>query len=375
VFNATTGAEIFCLAHGSNAVNKVVFSPNGTHLATASFSFIFGPSGDSRYGGSTVRVFDATTGAEIWHTDRGDLVNKVVFSPNGTRLAAAVAFRGGDPGGTAWVFDATTGAEIWRVEHDWEVCTVVFSPDGTRLATASGPVYDPSGEARVFDAATGAEIWRVDHGNPVYSVVFSPDGTRLAATSGKYRETGQARVFDAATGAEIWRVDHGNPVHAVVFSPDGTRLATGSGEYRKHSSGDGDARVFDAATGAEIWRVDHGNPVRAVAFSPDGTRLATGSGVDLLNYPYPRDGRVRLFDVANGAEVSRLDHGNPVRAVAFSPDGTQLASSDDSARVWCVDHSQLIEQALGRLTRNLTRQEWSSYFHEEPYRKTRADLA
>ena len=38
------------------------------------------------------------------------------------------------------------------------------------------------------------------------------------------------------------------------------------------------ARVFDAATGAEMARLDHDGAVNAVAFSPDGTRVATGSG-------------------------------------------------------------------------------------------------
>jgi WD40 repeat protein len=106
--------------------------------------------------------------------------------------------------------------------------------------------------------------------------------------------------------------------------------------------------------------------VYAVAFSPDGTRVATGSG----------DRSARVFDAATGAEISRLDHGSPVYAVAFSPDGTRVATSsgDRSARVWCADHGQLIEQALGRLTKNLTRREWRRYFQDEPYRKTRADL-
>ena len=170
-------------------------------------------------------------------------------------------------------------------------------------------------------------------------------------------------MFDAATGAEVSRLDHDAPVNAVAFSPDGTRVATGSS--------DGSGRVFDAATGAEVSRLDHDAPVNAVAFSPDGTRVATGSGGG-----FSRGGSARVFDAATGAEVSRLDHDAPVNAVAFSPDGTRVAtgSSDGSARVWYADRRRLIEQAEGRLTRNLTRQEWGRYFRDEPYRKTRADL-
>ena len=104
----------------------------------------------------------------------------------------------------------------------------------------------------------------------------------------------------------------------------------------------------------------------AVAFSPDGTRVAAGSS----------DRSARVFDAATGAELSRLDHEDSVLAVAFSPDGTRMAtgSNDRSARIWCADRSQLIEQVAGRLTRNLTQQEWRRYFRDEPYRKTREDL-
>lgn len=112
--------------------------------------------------------------------------------------------------------------------------------------------------------------------------------------------------------------------------------------------------------------------MRAVAFSPDGTRLATGGGDPSVQ----GHGSARVFDTATGAELARLDHDGPVAAVAFSPDGALIAtgSMDGSARVWCTGPDQLIEQAASRLTRNLTEKEWKRYFGDEPYRKTRPDL-
>ncbi|MGH4019986.1 MAG: AAA family ATPase [Pseudonocardiaceae bacterium] len=59
-------------------------------------------------------------------------VHAVVFSPDGSRVATA------SRDGTARVFDAVSGAEQARLAHDGSVWSVVFSPDGSRVATASG---------------------------------------------------------------------------------------------------------------------------------------------------------------------------------------------------------------------------------------------
>jgi WD40 repeat protein len=82
-----------------------------------------------------------------------------------------------------------------------------------------------------------------------------------------------------------------------------------------------------------LVRLGHDGPVTAVAFSPDGTLLATASA----------DGSARLFDPATGAELARLGHDGPVTAVAFSPDGTLLAtaSADGAARLFGAEVTRL----------------------------------
>ena len=71
----------------------------------------------------------------------------------------------------------------------------------------------------------------------------------------------------------------------------------------------------------------HRGTVYGVAFSPDGTTLASGSG----------DSTIRLWDAVTGEHKITLEgHRGTVYGVAFSPDGTTLASGsgDSTIRLW-----------------------------------------
>jgi WD40 repeat protein len=88
------------------------------------------------------------------------------------------------------------------------------------------------------------------------------------------------------------------------------------------------------------WRGDTVAGAFAIAFSPDGTRIATGNP----------DHTVRLWDVTSGAFLRTLEgHGKWVFSVAFSPDGKTIASASDdqTVKLWQADSGRLVATLEG----------------------------
>ncbi|MFO7566389.1 MAG: hypothetical protein R6X02_27350, partial [Enhygromyxa sp.] len=96
------------------------------------------------------------------------------------------------------------------------------------------------------------------------------------------------------------------------------------------SSRDNTVRVWDAHDGTLVSTLQgHEHGVSGVAWSPDGTRLASSSW----------DNTVRVWDAHDGTLVSTLQgHEHGVSGVAWSPDGTRLASCSDAIGLWLPDH-------------------------------------
>ena len=127
----------------------------------------------------------------------------------------------------------------------------------------------------------------------------------------------------------------------MALSPDGTCLASSSSSYNNT------VQLWDTASGLAVGEplCGHSNSVNSVAFSPDGTRLASGS----------HDNTVRLWDTVSGRTAGELlrCHTYSVNSVAFSPDGTSLASGSYAKTVRLWDGStQVSTHLVDRISSN-----------------------
>jgi WD40 repeat protein len=102
-------------------------------------------------------------------------------------------------------------------------------------------------------------------------------------------------------------------------------------------SGNDDLRFWNVSTGTLQGRAGRNSWVTALAFSADGSILASGHD----------DGKVRLWDSAKFELVAELaGHPMPVSAIAFSPDSRLVATSgeDCAVRVWDRDTGKLAHE-------------------------------
>lgn len=187
-----------------------------------------------------------------------------------------------------------------------------------------------------------ADEWACHPAGGVYPfqlLAAGPVRGALAATSQAYVPTTgvlSASPGDPAQGvpfipASRFEGPIGWPV-ALRYSPDGTRIAVASTAgtvWLAQADGEGCPLVLR-----------HETPLADIAFSPDGSLLATGSF----------DGDVRVFRVVDGAGPIRLmGHRGPVGSVAFLPDAADphivSASDDGSARVWVAPAAEAFADA------------------------------
>ena len=202
-------------------------------------------------------------------------------------------------------------------------------PDWTLLpGYATGTEWQCDGLDNDCDGLTDEDaacpLWQVG-GRGSGQVALSPDGQQLAWTT---LQGAQVLDWQTQTVLRDW-FGHDHAVTSVAFSADGTQLAT-TGQLDVLQVWPLAAPVTPSAIAAPILKASGlGTTFNAVAFSPDGGQVAVGDAT----------GTVRIYAVWSGQQVAALvGHKSAVGAIAWLPDASGqngvLLTGDKSGAVW-----------------------------------------
>jgi eukaryotic-like serine/threonine-protein kinase len=283
-------------------VNAVAWSPDGQFLASGGAD-------------NTIKIFDKT-GRTI-NTVRGlkGQVRTLAWNPRGRELAS------GSSDGVVKLWNDVTGSQELSSKELPENSGIglAWRPDGSLLASAGA-----DHQIRLWNPKTLEPLQTLfGHAARVQALCWNPDGTRLVSAD----EDGVCKIWDVTgertANERLTFREHVTRGGAMAWSPDGRLIACGGAEQS--------LRIWDALSGKLLMTLyGHNSAVTAVAWHPDSCRLATVSW----------DGSLRLWDISSGKQVCPLPGPSDLlTTVSWSNDGMRLATGGRHSTIYVCDAS------------------------------------
>ena len=328
---------LHCIAQGTAATTPDL--PYVLHtLPEARFAIECGFSPDGRYlyarHSNGVYYWDVAAGyPEMRHVRGGS--GAIAYSPDSTKIVT------GGGGRTITVHDVRNEfrrTSIPVADEDTFVSALRFSPDGKQLAVGM------SRRVALYDFGSGTKLREFDspfeQSGFAAQAAFLDRDRLLIRWSTRDDDPFELTQFDLNTGAVDRRPfpEIDRRCYRFAQSPSGRTIALVA------VKGDSaDVTAVDVATRKVLWKTPGAG--MATAFSPDERYLA------LTGYLYekqPEATAVRIFRVSDGKLVKNLKQKRKwfqeleyVRGLAFSPDGTTLATCSSNLPVTLWDWTKI----------------------------------
>lgn len=213
--------------------------------------------------------------------------------------------------------------------HFYNMSSLSYSADGQTIATGGD-----DGKVKVWNATSGfCFVTFSDHKSNVTAVDFAKQGKVLFSSS----LDGTVRAFDLVRYRNFRTFTSPNPVQfsCLAVDPSGEMVCAGTIDtFEIYLWSVQTGKLLDILAG-------HEGPISSLAFSSNGMMLVSGSW----------DHTARTWDIfGRNKHVESLQHQNEVLAVAFRPDGKEIASAtlDGQLSLWDVDLAKQVGTIEGR---------------------------
>jgi WD40 repeat protein len=333
VWGPDTGQIFLSLYGHRGGVGALAFSPDGKSLVTSNGHSFGGLVGERVVEPSQVRLWDAATGKLLkTYTEHGGLVERVAFRPDGKALIVLGWAKIGDPT-TLFVWEIDTGKTLGKLTLPQYAGLVGIGPDGRLVLSVPGAKPEDPRRIQFLDGGTLKEARSWPVAGWLMGASLRPDGRRLAGII-RDGEAERLVVWEAETGKELLRADvQGSQ---PIYSPDGKRLSVAQ---------EGATGIYDAETGKRLALLRESEEWASLpTWGPAGRRLLTVPRPYFVA-PYETfSGVVKVWDLGDPAGAppavafrTFAGQRGAVRALAFSPDGSLLASADEGEAVRLSD--------------------------------------
>lgn len=203
--------------------------------------------------------------------------------------------------------------------HYFDMNTLSYSSDGQYIATGGD-----DGKIKIWNTVSGfCFVTFSEHSSAISAVEFAKQGQVLFSAS----LDGTVRAFDLVRYRNFRTFTSPSPVQfsSLAVDDSGEVVAAGSTDsFQIFMWSVQTGKLLDVLSG-------HEGPVSSLAFSPTGNILASGSW----------DKSVRLWNVFDRSHaVEPFSMSADVLALAFRPDGKELAASSLDGQIIFLDVSQ-----------------------------------